>query len=104
MSSLRQALWAVGPRATAEVLEWSKNQPPALSLSLDPGDVLIASPPKVSDHIKFAAFLLDLAEAATKLAEQLDPEGMPAPPEAIDHSGRYFMAHDEFGDAGGGYQ
>jgi hypothetical protein len=37
-------MWAVGPQATAEVLQWSKSQPPALSLSLDPGDVLIPVP------------------------------------------------------------
>jgi hypothetical protein len=75
MTSLRHTLWAVGPKATAEVLEWSRTQPPGLALSLDPGDVLIPSPFKASDRAMFAAFLLDLAEAATQLAERLDPGG-----------------------------
>jgi len=99
MTSLRHAMWAVGPKATVDVLEWSKSQPPALSLSLDPGDVLIPAPIRKGDRSMFAAFLLDLAEAATKLAEQLDPDGMPAPP---DNAPRHVMVRDEFGESGGG--
>jgi hypothetical protein len=102
MTSLRHTLWAAGPKATAEVLEWSKSQPPALSLSLDPGDVLIPAPMRKGERALFASFLLDLAEAATQLAEQLDPDGMPAPPESTaDHIGRHVMVRDH-GDAGAG--
>jgi hypothetical protein len=75
MASLEHALWAVGPRASVGVLKWSDNQPPALALSLDPGDVLIPVPLRASARASFAGFLLDLAEAATSLAEQLDPDG-----------------------------
>jgi hypothetical protein len=104
MTSLRHALWAVGPRATAEILEWSRTQPPGLSLSLDPGDVLIPSPLREGDRVTFAAFLLSLAEAATELAETLDPDGMPAPAEGPDgHCGRHVLVRDEFGDSGGGH-
>ncbi|TCO61867.1 hypothetical protein EV192_1024 [Actinocrispum wychmicini] len=104
MSGLGQVLWAVGPEATVEVLVGSKNDPPGLSLSLDPGEVLIASPAGKGDRAMFAAFLLDLADAAMVLAERLDPDGMPAPAEAGDRSGRCFVARDPFGDSGGGYQ
>jgi hypothetical protein len=73
-----------------------------LSLSLDPGDELIPAPMRKGERALFAAFLLDLAEAATQLAEQLDPDGMPAPPErATDHSGRHVMVRGQ-GDAGAG--
>ncbi|MEV4310789.1 hypothetical protein [Actinocrispum sp. NPDC049592] len=74
MTSLRHTLWAVGPGATAEVFQWSPRQPPGLALSLDPGDVLMPSPLNPGDRMLFANFLLDLAEAATQLAERLDGE------------------------------
>lgn len=102
MDALRHAVWPAGPRATVKVLAYSKTQPPALSLSLDPGDVLIPVPLREEHRIQFAGFLLDLAEAATNLAEWLDPDGMPAPQEGnVVQSGRHLL-RDEFGDAGGG--
>src|SRR2546422_1042724 len=104
MSELRQALWAVGPKATVQVLAGSKSDPPGLSLSLDPGDVFIASPTRKRDRAMFAAFLLDLADAATDLAERLEPDGMPALPDARRDSGRLFVVRDEFGESGGGHQ
>jgi hypothetical protein len=112
MTALRHTMWTVGSKATAEVLEWSKSQPPALSLSLDPGDVLIPVLLRKGEPVMFVAFLLDLAEAAlldlaeavTKLAKQLDPDGMPAPPEMpVVHRGRHAMVRDEFGESGGGH-
>jgi hypothetical protein len=95
-------MWTVGPQATVEVLQWSKSQPPALSLSLDPGDVLIPAPLKQQDRVTFADFLLDLAEAATKLAEQLDPDSATAEPDNI-HVGQHVLIRDESGDAGAGH-
>jgi hypothetical protein len=95
-------MWAVGPQATAEILEWSKSQPPVLSLSLDPGDVLIPVPLEPRDRVTFADFLLDLAEAATELAERLDSDDTAATPEGV-LGGQHVLIRDESGDAGAGH-
>ncbi|MCE7006733.1 hypothetical protein LWC34_28475 [Kibdelosporangium philippinense] len=91
-------------KAGADLVNWHSGQPPALLLSLDPGDAMVLPPVTGKHKVEVAAFLLALAEKATELAEILDPDGMPAPPEANDEgsSGGRHMLRDEFGDAGGG--
>jgi hypothetical protein len=77
-----------GPRAAAGVQEDSAGDP-LLAVFLDPVNLVVTVPPFAEGPAMMAGFLRELARAAARLAEELEPEG------------RRSGAHRALGDAHG---
>ena len=73
-STAYQVACAPGPRATAAMLR-AGDSLPVLVVYLDPVNMTIQHPPSRADAQVLARFCRDLASAATRFADTIDPAG-----------------------------
>jgi hypothetical protein len=70
-----------------------------LVVYLDPVNITIHCPPARTREL--ADFCRALAQEASHLAAEIDPDGEPAPPEAS--TPRHALVRNELGESGGGH-
>lgn len=99
-STAYQVACIPGPNSAATVTRLSSGMP-ALIVYLDPVNMTIQGMPTRAGVREFADFCRELAHEATRLAETIDPDGEPAPPEA--NAPRHALARNEFGESGAGH-
>jgi hypothetical protein len=96
-STAYQVACAPGPNAAATMTR-GPGGGPVLMVYLDPVNMTIHPPASIAGARALADFCRELAHEATRLADLLDPDGQPAPPE--NSHARHYLARDEFGDTG----
>lgn len=82
-STAYQVACVPGPRATAGVVRLSDSLP-VLVVYLDPVNMTIQHPPSRADAQVLARFCRDLAGAATRFADTIDPSGETGPRHALE--------------------
>lgn len=97
-STAFQVACAPGPMAASDVSRLPGGLP-VLVVYLDPVNITIQCSPSRTREL--ADFCRELAHAAARLAEEIDPDGEPAPPEAT--APRHALVRNQFGESGAGH-
>lgn len=89
-----------GPHAAAGMRQLSDGAR-VLVVYLDPVNMTIQAAPTPAGIRELADFCRELAQEASRMAAEIDPDGEPAPPES---SGpRHALVRNEYGESGAGH-
>jgi hypothetical protein len=99
-STAYQVACIPGPNAAAGMTRLPSGAA-GLVVYLDPVNMTIQATPTRAGIRELADFCRELALEASRLAETIDPDGEPAPPEAS--VPRHALVRNELGESGGGH-
>ncbi|MFL6120244.1 hypothetical protein [Actinophytocola sp.] len=99
-STAYQVACTPGPQAAVAMTRLPSGAP-VLVVYLDPVNMTIQAAPTQASVRELADFCRELAHEASRLAETIDPDGEPAPPEAT--APRHALVRNELGDSGAGH-